>query len=135
MKTIKTLLILSAMTLATIFPFGDTVALKIAILSSVALFLFGLILPHLFQYNSLHNKLTIEKPKWSDSIQDKKPMTYVQLIGVLLIAIGIGGLAGGLIKGQTMNFIGLMCFALGMGTFIGIYFALKKKETKKFVKQ
>ncbi|HLG35008.1 MAG TPA: hypothetical protein VI757_09025 [Bacteroidia bacterium] len=122
--TIKTLLVTAVLTLATIFPIGETQTFKITILTSIVLFLFGLILTPIMQYNSLRNRLTIKKPKWSDKITDDQPLTYIHFISFLLLTAGTGGLLGGLLKGQIINFFGTIFFIGGLGVLTGMYLTL-----------
>lgn len=122
--TFKTLLTLTVMLLATIFPIGNTQTIKITLWASIASFVIGIIIPNVMEHGGLRNRVTIEVPKWTDPIKEKRPLTYVQLIGFLLLAAGIGGLIGGLLNGQIINFIGTVLVAIGLGTLLSMYLTL-----------
>ena len=128
--TTKTLLTLAILTQATIFPISGNQTLTMILWISIASFLLGLILTSIMQYNSLYNRLTIERPKWADKITLKNPLTYIQLIGFVLLAAGVGGLLGGLIKWQAINFIGTVLLTAGLGTLTGLYIELARKKNK-----
>jgi len=129
MKTsiLKTILLVIFFIAAIILPINGTQTIKATIIICALTFLFGVILTPLFLYNSLHNKLTITKPKWTDKIETQKPLTYIQFIAILFICFGTGGLIGGLIAGQMINFIGSLITVLGLGMLTGIYMISKNR--------
>lgn len=126
--TIKTLLVVVVFIIGTIFPLHGTETFQVTLWMSIAAFIIGLVLTHILLKNSLLNRLEIKKPKWTESITEKNPLTYTQLIGFILLAAGLGGLFGGLIEGQVTNFIGTILFVAGIGTILGMYLELRAKS-------
>jgi|GEM_PF-5567715 len=133
MKTssIKTLLAIIFFSLAFIFPVIGEQTNKTTIITSLVVFVIGILMPPLFLYNALHNKLNIIKPIWTDKIEIHKPLSYVQFIAVLLIAIGFGGLISGLLRWQSLNFLGLVFTFGGLGMLLAIYLILKQAVLNK----
>ena len=120
-STIKTILVIIIFIISIIFPISETQPIKTTILTCVFSFIFGLLFAPLSLYNSLHQKLTIIRPKWSNKINTQQPLTYIQFIAISILLFGAGGLIGGLFHGQILNFIGAVLFITGLGLLIGIY--------------
>ena len=102
-STFKTLLILIVFVVATIFPIGKIQTFKITFWTCVASFIIATVIPNLLIVGGLRNRVITKKPKWTDQLKFKYPMTYIQFISFLLIAAGIGGLVGGLINKSFYN--------------------------------
>ena len=126
-STLKTILVVIFFIAAIILPINGTQTIKATIIICALTFIFGVILAPLFLYNSLHNRLTITQPKWTDKIETQKPLTYIQFIAILFICFGTGGLIGGFIAGQMINFIGSLITVLGLGMLTGIYMISKNR--------
>ena len=120
-STIKTILVLIIFIISIIFPISETQPIKTTILTCLFSFIFGLLFAPLSLYNSLHHKLTIIRPKWSNKVNTQQPLTYIQFIAIFTSLFGAGGLIGGLFRGQILNFIGAILFITGLGLLIGIY--------------
>ena len=120
-STIKTILVIIIFIISIIFPISGTQPIKTTILTCVFSFIFGLLFAPLSLFNSLHKQLTIIRPKWSNKINTKQPLTYIQFIAIFILLYGAGGLIGGLFHGQLLNFIGTVLFISGLGMLIGVY--------------
>jgi hypothetical protein len=118
---IKLVLILSILTILIIFPIGDAQSIKLTLLSSIISLILGVVLIELQKSFSLFSQLNYEKPKWSDKLNIKNPLTYFHLIAYFFMAAGLGGIIGGLFMGQIFNFIGLILLTFGIGQIIGVY--------------
>ena len=125
--TIKTIILIAVFIALTIFPIGDTKSLKITLISSIILFFFGLFTTPLLKDSTFYDHSTIQKPKWSDKINEKNISSLIHFIGFLLLTAGVGGLLGGLLKGQIINYFGIIFFVIGLGILIGMYISTFKK--------
>lgn len=121
MIKIKLFLIISILTITIIFPIGDANSIKSTLFVSIILIIFGAVYVEIHRTFSLLNKLTYEKPKWTDRLNLRKPLTYLHLIAYLLVASGLGSIIGGLYIGQIVNYIGIILLSFGIGQVIGIY--------------
>ena len=130
MKTgaIKTLLTLIVLTMTIIFPIGGEKSVESTLLTSLIVFILGLFLPHLLRNSSLYSGLTVKRPRWSEKIDLRNPLTYIQLIGIILLAAGFGGLIGGFLIGQKFNFLSCVFLFASFGVFLGIFTDLKKRQ-------
>jgi hypothetical protein len=117
--------------LAVIFPLGGVQSLQSTLISIVIAIILGLILPLFPQYDTFYKRIIYEKPRWSSRMDVEKPLTYIQFIAAILLAAGIGGLTGGLFKGQVFNFIGIVLAIFSIGIYTGIYMTLNALNKKK----
>lgn len=125
-STLKTLLVLIFFIAAMIFPIGEAQTIRVTMITIPFVFIVGVLFAPLFLYNSLHNKLTILKPHWSDKIDSQKPLTYIHFLAIVFIFWGIGGLIRGSMREQLFNYIGIFFVALGFGMLMGIHLISKK---------
>lgn len=134
MKTnhIKISMLIVMFVLGIALPIGDLISFTLTLSFATILLLVGLFIPFLIQYNSLSNHHVIQYPEWSDKLSHKAPLTYTHLLGYISLSFGTGELVGELIRIQTVNAIGILMIALGLGLILGNRLAkmVKRLPTK-----
>jgi hypothetical protein len=126
----KTFSMLVIIVLAEMLTLGGVQPLSFSITGCVLAFIFGLILTPLLQFNTLYYRLIIEKPRWSDKFDQRKPLIFIQYLAYMIVAAGFGEIIGGFFDKQFFNFIGLILFISGNGVLAGMHLTLALKKSK-----
>jgi hypothetical protein len=126
----KTFSLLVAIVLGEVLTIGGTQLLSFTLLGCALAFIFGFILTPLLQFNSLYYKLILDKPGWSDKFDQRKPFIFVQFVGYMILAIGVGEIIGGIFDKQFFNFFGIILFFVGIGIITGMYLTIGLKKKK-----
>jgi len=126
----KLLIIILILGISALFPIGGVQSIKLTLLSIFISLVLGVIFIELQKLNSLFNQLIIEKPRWKDKLNLKKPLTYLHFTAYIFIAAGLGGLVGGFFIGQIINYIGIILLTFGIGQLIGIYLFMLSNQKK-----
>ena len=84
--------------------------------------------PYIVQLDLGLNNYIIENPEWSHPIDYKKPLTFAQFVGYLLVFCGGGVLLGELIQTFSINIVAVSLMSIGLGVKINIPIAVKNKN-------
>jgi hypothetical protein len=115
------------------YPFDNNQAFDAVTLILVFSFA-ALVYPITFKYNlSWLFGRDLVRPSWNDNpLIFKRPLAFVQFVGVFFIVVGLSILMGAAIQFGHLPQIGFMATAFGAGIFVGIFLTLRwvTKESK-----
>ena len=127
-KNIKYSILVLSFILGIIFPVGGSASLPGFIIVFIGSLIIGMCYPYIVQLDfGLYNYI-IEPPEWSEPIDYRKPMTFAQFIGFLLICSGGGIFLGELIQSFTINIVAISLMSMGLGVIINIPIAVSRKK-------
>jgi hypothetical protein len=132
MKTgIKKIIIIVLMVWITLFLTHESVqSIELTLLAGLISFISGLILTPLIKINSLYYSLIIENPRWSDKMDQRKPLIFMQFLAYLLLTAGISELIYVFAKRQIFSFLGMVILLAGLGVLAGMYITLLTNKSK-----
>ena len=133
-KLSKILALIAVFALGTAFPIGEAKPLLLSATSVAMLFFAGLFTPFLIKKNAVANQIVLEYPKWSDTFNADKPLTYTHFVSYLVLCFGLGALIGGFVLANHVNHIGVSFISLGLGIIYGNTLVSKsnKNENESF---
>lgn len=125
---LKNIILIIVFVLGIFFPLGGPGSVLGTILVFIGSFIVGMCYPFIVQLDLRLNYYIIEDPKWSHPIDYKKPLTFAQFVGYLLIFCGGGVLLGELIQTFSINIVAISLISIGFGVIVNIPTAVKNKN-------
>jgi hypothetical protein len=115
-------------TIGFLFPIHINVSLPLAwILVFIAIgFLHGIIAGLLLEYNSFYSKRIINAV-WDIHLNPFIKITYGQFISFCIIAFGFGSVIKDFIINTTLNLVGLVLISIGIGALLGLFLSKKNR--------
>ena len=127
-KYIKNIILIFVLILGIIFPVGGSVSFFSTIVVFIGSLIIGMCYPYIAQLDFGLYQYIIEDPKWEQPIDYRRPLTFAQFLGFLLIFSGGGILIGELVQTFSINIVGISLISIGLGVIINIPIAVKNKK-------
>jgi hypothetical protein len=118
---------------STILPFFSSIepSEALGLMLLFLFFCFSIILPILSTssfWDFLAPNMTIQNPRWNDTISAYRPLSAFQFIAIWFIGFSIGAFFSTLIEFQTINTSSLVGILIGLGLLLGVKIKIKMKK-------
>ena len=127
-KYAKNIVLILVLILGIIFPLGGSASFFSYIIVFIGSLIIGMCYPYLAQLDFGLYHYIIEDPEWAQPIDYRRPLTFAQFLGYLLIFWGGGILIGELIQTFSINVVAVSLMSIGLGVLINIPMAVKNKN-------